>query len=205
MPANTSADAVATKSGENQRVVGRTEQAAHHVPRVSSSSDNRYARARPVPSETTRPLATMPERTSLVRDNPRPSEAATSPVLAEPSLKRSSTTACSFSRVILPVFAAGFCRRFSSGKTKTVRSGSNDSAMTGCGKPHALHPSTIFGRPLPARSPISTRENIFAIVALRGSETPPARALSISTRNPPGFASSMCSGVFKTTNPRRPQ
>ena len=160
----------------------------------------------------------MPERTSLVRDNPRPSEAATSPVLAEPSLKRSSTTACSFSRVILPVFAAGFCRRFlppvfaagfcrrfSSGKTKTVRSGSNDSAMTGCGKPHALHPSTIFGRPLPARSPISTRENIFAIVALRGSETPPARALSISTRNPPGFASSMRSGVFKTTNPRRPQ
>ena len=144
-------------------------------------------------SATTRGQARLPPPPSL--PNPHSKEARRPPAL-------SRALFCWF---LPPVFAAGFCRRFSSGKTKTVRSGSNDSAMTGCDKPHALHPSTIFGRPLPARSPISTRENIFAIVALRGSETPPARALSISTRNPPGFASSMRSGVFKTTNPRRPQ
>ena len=63
-----------------------------------------------------------------------------------------------------------------SGNTSVLRSSSEETRIVGSLQPCCFQTEKIFGKPLPARSPISIRLNIFIIVPLRGSEMPPEGA-----------------------------
>ena len=78
-----------------------------------------------------------------------------------------------------------FIAVFFNGRTISILSGLNFSAMTGDSKPSSFQTENMLGIPLPARSPISMRLNIFMIVLFLGSEMPPTFAASTSIRNLP--------------------
>lgn len=86
------------------------------------------------------------------------------------------------------LFIAAFLSSLLENKSvNVVRSGSSCSVISGVVQFCSRQTRKIFGMPLPARSPISIRLNIFSIAPLRGSETPPLFAASISMRKLPGL------------------
>ncbi len=78
---------------------------------------------------------------------------------------------------------------FSNDNTSVVLPGSKFSIISGDSNPSSDHVFRMSGTPLPARSPISIRLNIFINPLFRGSDTPPRIYCSLPTRIQPGFSS----------------
>lgn len=90
---------------------------------------------------------------------------------------------------------------FSNVSVNKVLSCSSCSVITGIIQPCSRQMRKIFGIPLPVRSPISMRLNIFRIVPLRGSEIPPLLPASISIRKLSGVDVVMKFRFFMMTRP----
>ena len=77
--------------------------------------------------------------------------------------------------------------KFSNGNIKHTLSGFSFSVISGIAKSVPVQALKIIGKPLPARSPIFIRLNIFIKPELRGSEIPPFIASSKSILNVPAL------------------
>ena len=147
------------------------------------------------PIEMTDPSLTISLSNSLTQEGARPTALAISFVVVSPFFLSKLRIIVLLFNAFPLVFVAGLslvCRWFVAGifvrgSVTITRSGPKVSSIVGVANPDSLQTEKMPGTPLPARSPILRRFNIFMIPLFLGSETPPKSICSLPVRIEPGF------------------